>query len=172
LGRQTELDTWLEQHATSVYRFAMRLAGNHHLAEDLTQETMLRGWKNRSRLREPEKRRVWLLQITANLWRDRLRRSGRRPEEITVTEDQVESRLAVPFQVAVDREDLQRALAAMDSLPERQRGVLYLHTCEGLSLAEIATVMKINSGAAKTNLSLARKRMREMLSIDQKITVV
>ena len=70
----------------------------------------------------------------------------------------------MPLQVAVDREDLQRALGAMDSLPDRQRGVLYLHTCEGLSLADIATVLEISNGAVKTNLSLARKRMRELLA--------
>ena len=51
----------------------------------------------------------------------------------------------------------------MDTLPARQREVLYLATCEELSLMEVADVLEITPAAAKASLSLARKRMREQL---------
>src|SRR5262245_27283653 len=60
--------------APRVFRFALRLTGDPHAAEDLTQETFLRAWPARGRLRDDRLMRVWLFRITANIWRDRLRR--------------------------------------------------------------------------------------------------
>ena len=57
-----------------------------------------------------------------------------------------------------------RALAAMDQLPPRQRQVLHLVTCEGLSLAEVSEVLEVEPSAVKSSLSLARKEMRRRLS--------
>ena len=63
----------------------------------------------------------------------------------------------------VHREDVDRSLAALNSLPPRQREVVYLHVCEGLSIAEMADVLDITAGTAKTSLSLGRKRLRRLL---------
>ncbi len=68
-----------------------------------------------------------------------------------------------PLRLASEQESLQRALAALDALPERQREVLYLRACECLSIAEIAEVLDSNANAVKVNLSLAHKQMRQQL---------
>ena len=62
-----------------------------------------------------------------------------------------------------DQDDLRRALQAMEELPERQRQVLHLSACEGLSAAEIAQVLAISTDAVKANLCLARKKLRQEL---------
>jgi RNA polymerase sigma-70 factor (ECF subfamily) len=138
----------LEEHVPRVYRFALRLVGDRHRAEDLTQETLLR---------------VWLFKIAVNLWRDHLRRTQRGPQEVDSSVDHCESTEVPPDRTVTDQEDLQRVLATMDSLPSRQREVLYLHACEELSLAEIADVLGISADAVKASLCLARKRMRREL---------
>jgi len=153
----------LGQYVPRVYRFALRLTGNRHAAEDLTQDTLLRAWRGRRRLRDPQAAREWLFQIAANLWRDRLRREKRRGNHAELSADDYQSTATPPEQEASDREDVGRALAAMDRLPRRQREVLYLHACEELSLKEIAEVLDISPDAVKANLSLARKRMRRQL---------
>ena len=56
------------------------------------------------------------------------------------------------------------ALAQLDTLPERQREVLYLSACEGLEHEEIAEVLGCTRDAVKTNLSLARRKMRAWLA--------
>jgi DNA-directed RNA polymerase specialized sigma24 family protein len=43
----------LEEHVAMVYRYALRLAGRTDVAEDLTQETLLRAWRSRGKLRDP-----------------------------------------------------------------------------------------------------------------------
>jgi RNA polymerase sigma-70 factor (ECF subfamily) len=150
----------LEQYVAGVYRFALRLTGDRHQAEDLAQETLLRAWRHRKRLRQRKAARVWLFKIAANLWRDQVRRRGRGPREAASPVDECPSVETSPDRPISDQEDLRRALETMDSLPPRQREVLYLHACEGLSLAEIADVLGIRAEAAKASLSLARKRMR------------
>jgi len=163
-GRPDAVKTLLEEHVARVWRFALRLTGDGDKAEDLVQETMLRAWRHRRRLRDPNKARVWLFKIAANLWRDHTRLAKRRSEETTCSADQRPGSTVSPDQHAIDREDVQRTLDAMDELPPRQRQVLYLHACEGLSIGEIDDVLDISSDAVKASLSLARKRLRRQLA--------
>lgn len=150
----------LESHVGMVYRYAMRLAGRADLAEDVTQETLLRAWRRRHNLREPLAARVWLLRIASNVWTDYLRQKKFRPRVL-------EHEVACPRLAAVVRtehnEHVTLALAAMDELPPSQRQVLYLITCEGLSPSEVAEVLGIGPAAVKSNLSLARREMRRRL---------
>ena len=74
-GRGCGVSNLLEEWAPRVYRFALRLCNDPHIAEDLAQETFLRAWRHRGRLRDERVARVWLFRITANLWRDQLRRN-------------------------------------------------------------------------------------------------
>jgi len=146
-----------------IYRFALRLTNDVHAAEDLTQETLLRGWSRRDRLRELNAARVWLFRIAVNLWRDRQRRRRSRVDQpASLTEELVASQ-PPPDQQLEQREELAMVLAALDGLPARQREVLYLNACEEMPLAEIAEVLGINTGAAKASLSLARQKLREQL---------
>jgi RNA polymerase sigma-70 factor (ECF subfamily) len=150
----------LEAHVGTVFRYAMRLTGCVDFAEDVTQETFLRAWRNRGKLRERQAARLWLLRIASNVWTDYLRRAKCRP-------------LALPAEAACPRaspctqndqqEQVSQAMAALDELPPRQRQVLYLATCEGLSHGEVAEVLGIGTAAVKSNLSLARKEMRRRL---------
>ncbi len=150
----------VEEHIAAVYRYALRLAGRADVAEELAQETMLRAWRHRARLREPRAARLWLLRIAGNLWTDQLRRKRFRPQAL---EAEPPCPGPSPGRAAGERENVQRALAAMDELPPRQRQVMYLATCEGLSHAEVAEVLGIDEGAVKSNLSLARRELRRRL---------
>lgn len=153
----------LEEHVPGVYRFALRLTRNAHVAEDLTQETMLRAWSKQQLLREPRAARVWLFRIAANLWRDQLRRGQSRVAQAGALPEEQPSTAPGPDHLAQVQDDAERALAAMDALPDRQREVLYLNACEQLSGGEIAEILGISIEAAKSNLSQARKKLREQL---------
>jgi RNA polymerase sigma-70 factor, ECF subfamily len=151
----------VEQHVDSVYRYALRLAGRADLAEDLAQETLLRGWRTRDKLRDPRVARVWLLRIATNVWMDHLRQERFRAR---LLESEPPCPRPTAAEISSERENVERALAAMDELPPRQREVLYLTTCEGLSHTEVAEILAIGLPAVKASLSLARKEMRRRLS--------
>jgi len=153
------LDEWVPR----VYRFALRLCQDCHMAEDLTQETILRAWRQRNQLRTPASMRIWLFRIASNLWRDRLRRNRSPIAQASSLDSSEPTRRCLPDKLASEKDELKQALAALDSLPARQREVLYLNTCEEMTSAEIAELLEISRDAVKANLSLARKRMRELV---------
>ena len=153
----------LQEYVPNVYRFALRLTRDPHAAEDLTQEAFLRAWRSRGLLRDPHTARVWLFRIAANLWRDQLRRKKLAVGRAGPLPEQVAGWQATPQRQVDDQDDLRRALEAMEGLPERQREVLYLSACEGLSAAEVAAVLDVSADSVKANLCLARKKLRQQL---------
>ena len=153
----------LQEWVPRVYRFALRLSADPHAAEDLTQETFLRAWRQRGRLRDARAARVWLFRIAANLWRDRLRRGRSAVARAAPLEGSEPGPAPPPERLAAGREELGLALEALAALPPRQREVLYLSACEGLAPSEVGEVLGISADAAKASLSLARKRMRQQL---------
>ncbi len=133
------------------------------MAEELTQETMLRAWKRRRGLTDPDAVKPWLFRIASNAWRDEIRRKkvrSRRHEQHRAPEART---APIDLECA---EDARRALAAIDELPERQRDVLYLTACEGLTPTQIGHVLDISAGAAKSTLSLARAKLRQRLEAE------
>jgi RNA polymerase sigma-70 factor (ECF subfamily) len=153
----------LHEYVPRVYRFALRLTHDSHAAEDLTQETFLRAWGRQDMLRRSQAVHVWLFRIAANLWRDQLRRGKLRVAQAGPLPLDHVSGAQTAEQTVNDQDDLRRAMEAMATLPERQRQVLYLSACEGLSAAEISVVLGISNSAVKANLCLARKKLRHEL---------
>jgi RNA polymerase sigma-70 factor (ECF subfamily) len=151
----------VEEHVATVYRYALRLAGRADVAEDLTQETFLRAWRSRGKLRDPRVARVWMLRIATNLWTDHLRSEKFRPRAL---DNEIPCRQPTAVEKTTELEYVKLALTAMDQLPPRQRQVLHLVTCEVLSIQEVAEILEIEPAAVKASLSLARKEMRRRLS--------
>jgi RNA polymerase sigma-70 factor (ECF subfamily) len=158
---QHPVDDFVASHADAVYRYALRLTRNVQQAEDLTQESLLRGWKHRRKLREPAAARVWLLRIATNLQRDGLRTGRALVVSLTAEADNARG-IGIEDRTE-QRECVQRALAALDELPARQRQVMHLVTVEQLSLDDAAAVLEISAAAVKSSLSLARQAMRSKL---------
>ncbi len=153
-----------ENHLEGLYRFALRLTGDRNSADDLTQEAFLRAWRHRKRLRAPRAMRIWLFRIARNLWMDQLRRARVRGREERLSPESA----GPPDGRRVEgnpgaEEEVRLVIRAMDTLPPRQRQVLYLSAFEGLSGGEIAGVLEIGEGAVRTSLCLARKALREKL---------
>jgi RNA polymerase sigma-70 factor (ECF subfamily) len=154
-----QVDELLAGHADAVYRYALRLTRDADRAQDLMQETLLRGWQSRGKLRAAGAARVWLLRIATNLHRDQCRAAE--PTEPILAEP---TDRQPPHAGGVDhRECVERALAALDELPPRQRQVMHLVTIEQLSHGEAAEVLGITAAALKSNLSQARRQMRQRL---------
>ena len=149
-----------DEHLDVVYRYALRLTRDVQQANDLAQETMLRGWAKRHKLREPQAARVWLLQIATNLWTDWQR--SKRPTQILLDDTPCRSGPAGSRRL-IQHEHVNLALATLDELPPRQRQVMHLITIEQMSHHEAATILEISTGTVKANLAAGRKAMREKL---------
>ena len=153
----------LEAYLPVAYRFARWMLADHHAAEDVAQDAFLRAWKQRKSLRGVASGRAWLLRITANLCRDRLRRlkhPAGRPGPIAETT--LVGR-ETPPDLLMQNEQMHAIRAAMQALPPRHREVLYLRSVERMKLREIAEVLDLTLANTKVCLSRARNSIRDQL---------
>ena len=143
-----------------LYATAVLILHDHALAEDATQETIVRAWRDLPSLRDPDRFDAWLRRLLTNVCRDEGRRQRRRGGEIT---------LLPVHEPAVD--DSSEVLASQDALERafrrlsgEQRAVVVLHYYDGLTQREVADAMGLPLGTVKSRLFEARKRLKEWLS--------
>jgi RNA polymerase sigma-70 factor, ECF subfamily len=154
-------------HLRDVYSYAYYRVGNHHDAEDLTEQTFLQSYRHFERaLAESDGRplRPWLIRIAhnlaANLYRDRARKPQTPLEDTTVlsathtTEDLVEG-----------RDDLARILDAVKELPDDRREALIMRFALGMDNREIARALGRSDGAAKVLIHRAIKQLEQIVEV-------
>ncbi len=152
-------------HLRDVYSYAYYRVGNHHDAEDLTEQTFLQAYRHFERAqRESRGRplRPWLIRIAhnlaANLYRDRSRRPASPIDDTTVlraphtTEDVVE-----------DRDELRRVLDGVHKLPDDRREALIMRFAAGMDNREIARALGRSDGATKVLIHRAVKQLEGLV---------
>lgn len=145
----------------AVFRLTAAILGDDGDAADAAQETFVAAWRQLPRLREPDRFDPWLQRVAVNAARMTLRaRTRRRIREIPSSRIGVmPEALAQPGQS--DAELLDAALAG---LPIEQRTILVLHHLEGRPIAEIAAILDIPEGTAKSRLFHARRALGAALA--------
>jgi RNA polymerase sigma factor (sigma-70 family) len=143
------------RHGQDVYRFAVYLAGDVHVAEDVTAETFARAWAGRGRIRASSVK-AYLIAIARNLCRDvhRARKTSTLDVDAApVNPDPDQERTAQA------RQELQLVLRAMDTLPELDRAILAMTAIEGLSYQVIGDCVGLSETAVKVRIHRARVRL-------------
>jgi RNA polymerase sigma-70 factor (ECF subfamily) len=153
-------------HLRDVYSYSYYRVGNHHDAEDLTEQTFLQAYRHFERaLRESEGRplRPWLIRIAhnlaANLYRDRSRRPQTAIDDATV--------LAAPHtteDIAEGRDELRRVLDGVGQLPDDRREALIMRFALGMDNREIARALGRTEGATKVLIHRAIKQLEQTLA--------
>lgn len=137
-----------------LYALARRIVSDTADAEDVTQETFLRAWREIVRLREPERYEAWLTRLLVHASYDLLRRRRRRPATVPwIVPDP-----AAPEPVGV--EERERLDVAFQRLSPEHRAVLALHFYRDLAAAEIAHVLRIPEGTVNSRLYYATRALR------------
>jgi RNA polymerase sigma-70 factor (ECF subfamily) len=148
-----------------VYNLALRLTGNQHTAEDVTQEVFLKIHRAADRL-DPERHpRPWVTTITYNAVRDVARRRSTRPED-AVDSSEIAERGSVPGtpeDELIRREREQLLERALGELDEESRTVVILHDFGGHSHEEIAGIVDASHAAVRKRYSRALQRMAEII---------
>ncbi|WP_346774468.1 RNA polymerase sigma factor [Streptomyces sp. ADI96-15] len=156
-GGFTEL---VRVHARSVHAFLYRVSGSAAEADDLGQDTFLRAYtalRGYSPQRRRELRpRAWLMTIAANVWRNHVRSSVRRPVSVLRVDDAEDAWCDTgpgPAERALNADDRGRLVAALSELPEHQRIPVVLRHVIGMSYAEVAQVQRCPVGTAGAQVS-------------------
>jgi RNA polymerase sigma-70 factor (ECF subfamily) len=152
-------------HLRDVYSYAYYRIGNHHDAEDLTEQTFLQAYRHFERaLRESNGRplRPWLIRIAHNLAANYYRDRSRRPQ--THLDDDAPISAPHPTEELVEgREEVKEVLAGVSNLPEDRREALIMRFALGMDNREIARALGRSEGATKVLIHRAIKQLEQGL---------
>lgn len=152
----------IEEHYQFLYRFACRLSGSSHDAEDLVQQTFLAAQRSLDQLREREKARAWLTAILRNAFKRSVKPKGAGPA--VSLEGLPEPEGTFSADRPLDSEELQEAL---NRLPEEYRAAVVLFYLEELSYREIAEALEVPLGTVMSRLSRGKVVLRRMLHVEE-----
>lgn len=155
-----DLDRLVRAELPAALRLAVRLCGQADAAEEVVQESLFRAARSWRNFRGDCAFRTWFFRIVVNVARDR----ARAPPAGELLDDPVDSRTASPPQLVLEQETAQQISQEVSRLPQRQREVLILIAYENHSIAEAAEVLGATEQNVRTNLHLARARLRERLA--------
>jgi len=158
----------------AVFLAASSLVRNDADAEEVTQEAILKAFKNLSRFRQEAKFSTWLIQICINEAKMKLRKDRRHLYDSIEDGQQSDEGDYIPKDFAdwreipseaLEQKELRKALTqALDSLPGKYRSVLILRDVQHLSINETAKVLGLSVANVKTRLCRARLQMRDALA--------
>ena len=153
------------EHLRDVYSYCYYRIGNHHDAEDLTEQTFLQAYRHFERaMRESNGRplRPWLIRIAHNLAANYYRDRSRRPQ--TQLDDAAPISAPHPTEELVEgREEVKEVLAGVANLPEDRREALIMRFALDMDNREIARALGRSEGATKVLIHRAIKQLGEGL---------
>jgi RNA polymerase sigma-70 factor (sigma-E family) len=132
----------------SLVRLAMLLVGDREAAEEVVQDSFVRLHTGADRLRDPAKAPAWLRSAVLNGARSRLRRRGVRRRHLAP----VPGSSPAAEVAAIAGDDHRRIIAALRTLPTRQREAIVLRFYADLSEAETAAAMRVSAGSVKQHV--------------------
>ena len=160
--RETRFRALYDAHFEGILGFALRRSGTAEDAADVVSETFLAAWRRLDEVPDAEAR-LWLFGVARHVMANRRRSRVRR--------ERLGARLRTDLAAAVPDHAERVAtttdvIRALRGLRQPDREVLELSLWEGLEPREIAAVLGIAEGAARTRLSRARGRLRGQLGDD------
>jgi RNA polymerase sigma-70 factor, ECF subfamily len=163
----------VQPYERRVYSAAFAILRNQADAEDVAQEAILKALKHIQQFRAEARFSTWLIQITVNEARMRLRKDHARIME-SMVEQQDEDGHYTPRDFAdwreipsetLERSEIRESLTrALASLNEKYQEVFVLRDVQQLSIAETAKSLGISAAAVKTRLLRARLMLRDLLA--------
>ena len=175
-GTRADFADIARDHLDRLYGFCLRMTGNPSDAEDLLQETLLRGMRAWPEVREPARARPWLFAIATNAWRDTARARARELVTTTLDDDADEfslfqtiaiedpfpysDELHLDFLRLFGDEDVQ---AVFGSINPAFRLPLILTVVHGFACKEAAAMLDIPLGTLLSRLHRGRKQLERGL---------
>jgi RNA polymerase sigma-70 factor, ECF subfamily len=155
-GDREAFEMIIRTHSRTLFAIAYGILQKREEAEDIVQDSLVKAWKTRWRVRDPEKFPAWLATIARHNAHDvfRKRRAVPLPELLTETIE------AEPTNTSALDQRLHSALAA---LPELHRAALTLRYFEDMDYRAIENTLGLTNGALRGILGRALASMRKQL---------
>jgi RNA polymerase sigma-70 factor (ECF subfamily) len=157
-------------HQRSLYLLALKYSGNHHDAEDLTQEVMLNAYRAIHQFKGMSSFRTWLSRIMVNSFLNQKRKSDPllSSQRQDTSEEEFEANVYVSSALPRHSERsvhnglvMKQVLDLLRAVPERQRLMFLMKHQEGMTCEEIAGTMGTSVGTVKKTLFRVVDRLRQ-----------
>jgi RNA polymerase sigma-70 factor (ECF subfamily) len=169
-GNREAFEVLVERYKQRAYRIAYDFTRHREDAKDLSQEAFLRAFANIRGFDSQASFYTWFYRILVNLCLDYRRRLGRvswrsleeareQPAEASVMPGD-----SLPHQEVIASEMSRKVGQALEALPPKQRAAFLLRNHEGLSIREIAGIMRTAEGTVKVHLHRAVAALRQSLA--------
>lgn len=145
------MEEFVRKYESRVYRTAVAIMGNRADAEDIVQDAFIKVLEKRPEFESPEHEIAWLIRVTVNLCRSRLRSKWWKKTEPLLDSYPARS------------ESEQQLMETILSLPAKYRIVLHLFYYEGYSTREIAVITEQKESTVRSLLTRARQKLGALL---------
>ena len=158
-----------ERYSRPVLGFIYQMVSQREIAEELTQETFVRAYRNLKHLRDDTKFSTWLFGIGRNVARESLRSRQRENQncthDISIQSQQSAGTNDSPMEQLLGKELNIAMETALQALDEEKRVVFFLKVLHQRSYQEIAEITGFSLAKVKTELHRARLEMRRRLRL-------
>ncbi len=142
----------IREYAPNMYRLALAMLHNRQDAEDAVSEAVLRAYEKIHTLREADRFKPWIMQITAN----EARKIYGKNKRVTPVED-------MEAYMPVFRDEKHELWDVVMQLEPAYREVIMLYFYERFTMKEISRIVRVPEGTVKSRLSRAKAKLREIM---------
>ena len=175
MSEQEQFTADAMQYAPQLFSTALRITRSRSDAEDLVQETYIKGWRSFHTFQEGTNLRAWLFRIMTNTYINKYNAQKRKGTEVEL--DDIEELFLYKRLGSIDQSQLSSSAEdqmlelftddevknALEELPEDFRVPVLLSDVDGFSYKEIAEMLEIPIGTVMSRLHRGRKAMQKML---------
>jgi len=160
LGNRSALNMLLQDNYKKLFGFVIKMTTDENVAEDITQETLLKAVLNINSYKCKSSFSTWLIQISINTYKDYLRKSKlvdpvEHIDETSST-DNLENN-------TITRIEYEKAIKELKSMPYKKRTAFILKHYYGYSLEEISILMGCPIGTVKSRINKCIEALRELV---------
>ncbi len=163
-GDHEAFESLVKRYQCPLLNFIARTIGDRSMAEDITQEVLLRIYRAAPRFQAKTKVSTWIFHIAYN---QALTEIGRRKKRRNLWQALCRSREEAPEELLADPlepyEQTEEIMAVLGCLPENQKAALLLRINENLSYREIADILEVSVQSVESLLFRARTSLRRQL---------
>ena len=169
-GSEESFSALVARHVPSLYSFAFRFVGNQSDAEDITQETFLKVWKNLKKYsRQSASFKTWVMHIARNTAIDYLRKRKQVPfSHFEDAEGQspfqnIADDTPLPDELSAKKDEVNQVEKVLQELPPLYREVLLLYYGNSFTLEEIAKILETPPNTVKSRYRRALIALRALV---------
>ncbi len=169
IGNELAFRTFMEQHSSHLYYYALGLVKSKEPAEEIVSDVFFEVWKMRETLDQIQNLKSWMLTVT---YRKAISHLRKKSDKKNVSFDEIDQYVFEPIQSPdveiISQEEVDRINKAIEQLPPKCKHVFFLAKIERLPYLEIADMLGISVKTINNHIAFAIKSISNNLNVTKR----